>query len=113
LVESQRDVDPDFEVIASSIHIHVRLAGWGKADGLLSALEPAALSAPSESILFVGDSSNDRPMFARFRQTSVGVANVARFLDELGPDRPAYVTRSEAAAGFAEVAERLLSVRAG
>jgi HAD superfamily hydrolase (TIGR01484 family) len=115
LVDSQRLVDPDFEVIASSIHIHVRLAGWGKADGLLAALaplEPAALADPDSSILFVGDSSNDRPMFARFRRTSVGVANVARFLGELGPDRPAYVTRAEAAAGFAEVAERLIGRRA-
>lgn len=113
LLDSQRIVDPDFEVIASSIHIHVRLAGWGKADGLLAALaplEPAALADPDARILFVGDSSNDRPMFARFRHTSVGVANVARFLEELGPDCPAYVTRGEAAAGLAEVAERLLGV---
>jgi len=33
-------VDPGFEVIASSIHIHVRPSGWDKADGLLAALAP-------------------------------------------------------------------------
>ncbi len=114
LADSQRDVDTGFEVIASSIHIHVRPSGWGKAEGLLAALEsvdPAAALDPERSVLFVGDSGNDRPLFCRFPRTSVGVENVVRFLEDLGADRPAYVTRAESAAGFAEVAERLLSAR--
>ena len=111
LAASARLVDPDFEVIASSIHIHVRPAGWGKADGLLEALRPidaAAAAAPDDLVLFVGDSSNDRPLFARLRRTSVGVRNVTRFLDELGEDRPAFVTEAESAQGFAEVVRALL-----
>lgn len=110
----QQLVDAGFEVIASSIHIHVRPSGWDKADGLLAALAPivpAALDDPDASLLFVGDSSNDRPLFARFPRTSVGVHNVVRFLAELGADRPAYLTEGEAAAGFAEVVERLLAAR--
>jgi hydroxymethylpyrimidine pyrophosphatase-like HAD family hydrolase len=111
LAQSQHLVDPGFEVMASSIHIHVRPSGWGKADGLLAALAPIAPDAcanPDAHILFVGDSSNDRSMFARLRATSVGVRNVTRFLDELGEDRPAFVTDAESAEGFAEVTRALV-----
>jgi hypothetical protein len=41
----------------------------------------------------------------------VGVHNVVRFLSELGEHRPAYITEGEAAAGFAEVVERVLAER--
>ena len=115
LAASQKLVDSDFEVMASSIHIHVRPSGWGKAEGLLAALQPIApeaCAAPDDSILFVGDSSNDRSLFARLRRTSVGVRNVTHFLDELGEDSPAFVTEGESALGFAEVVRALLSARA-
>jgi hypothetical protein len=114
LAASQKLVDSGFEVMASSIHIHVRPSGWGKAEGLLAALEPIApeaCAAPDDSILFVGDSSNDRSLFARLRHTSVGVRNVIHFLSELGEDRPAYVTEGESAVGFSEVVRALLSAR--
>ena len=110
----QRLVDAGFEVIASSIHIHVRPSGWDKADGLLAALAvilPVAVNDADARILFVGDSSNDRPLFARLPLASVGVSNVVRFLAELGTDRPAYITEGEAAEGFAEVVERVLAAR--
>jgi len=113
LRECQKLVDAGFEVMASSIHIHVRPSGWDKADGLRAALAPILPGVLDwdASVLFVGDSSNDRPLFARFPRTSVGVHNIVRFLDELGADRPAYITEGEAAAGFAEVAERVLAER--
>jgi len=114
LAASARLVDADFEVMASSIHIHVRPAGWGKAEGLLAVLQviaPNAFAAPAERILFVGDSSNDRSMFARFRRTSVGVHNVHRYLAELGEDCPTYVAEGECAVGFAEVVRALLASR--
>jgi HAD superfamily hydrolase (TIGR01484 family) len=108
----QQMVDAGLEVIASSIHIHVRPADWHKADGLLAALDSVVPADEADaSILFVGDSSNDRPLFARFPRTSVGVRNIQHFLDELGQDRPAYITEGEAAAGFAQIAERLLLAR--
>jgi hypothetical protein len=114
LAASQKLVDPDFEVMASSIHIHVRPSGWGKAEGLLAALLPIdaqACATPNQSILFVGDSSNDRSLFAKLRRTSVGVRNVTHFLAELGEDRPAFVTEAESALGFAEVVRALLAAR--
>jgi hydroxymethylpyrimidine pyrophosphatase-like HAD family hydrolase len=114
LAASGKLVDEGFEVMASSIHIHVRPSGWGKAEGLLAALAPlapSATAAPDEQVLFVGDSSNDRSLFARLRQTSVGVRNVVRYLEELGEDRPAFITQGEAAQGFAEVVRALLVAR--
>lgn len=114
LAASQKLVAPGFEVMASSIHIHVRPQGWGKSEGLFAALAPIdaqACATPDESILFVGDSSNDRSMFARLRRTSVGVRNVNHFLAELGEDRPAFVTEAESALGFAEVVRALLAAR--
>jgi hypothetical protein len=114
LAACQKFVDSGFEVIASSIHIHVRPSGWGKAEGLLAALQsiaPEACAAPDDCVLFVGDSSNDRPLFARLQRTSVGVRNVVRFLDELGEDRPAFITEAEEALGFAEVVRALLAAR--
>ncbi len=114
LAASRRLVDPDFEVIASSIHLHVRPAGWGKAEGLLAALRPLdaeAAARPDDFVLFVGDSANDRPLFARLRRTSVGVRNVHRYVGELGDDLPAFVTEGEGAAGFIELARALLAAR--
>ncbi len=59
--------------------------------------------------LFVGDSPNDAPMF-RGVDHSVGVANLARFLDDM-EHLPRYLTAAEAAAGFCEAGEVILSRR--
>jgi HAD superfamily hydrolase (TIGR01484 family) len=65
------------------------------------------LDAERERFVFVGDSPNDAPMFAHF-PNSVGVANVMRFGDRLR-SLPRYVTRAECGAGFAEMAQALIS----
>src|SRR5438552_3703583 len=67
------------------------------------------LAESRREIVFAGDSPNDAPMFAFFSH-SVGVANVRRFEDLLA-DKPKYVTRATAGAGFAELAEHLLQER--
>jgi HAD superfamily hydrolase (TIGR01484 family) len=59
--------------------------------------------------VYVGDSTNDQTMFARF-PLSVGVANLRDFADRL-QTWPTYITAGERGAGFAEVAARLLSAR--
>jgi len=64
------------------------------------------LDAERERFVFVGDSPNDAPMFDFF-PCSVGVANVRRFAATLKAP-PKYVTRGEAGAGFAELADFLL-----
>ncbi len=61
--------------------------------------------------VYVGDSTNDARMFGHFPH-SVGVANVARFVDQL-EHLPRYVAPSERGAGFTEVVQALLSAGAG
>lgn len=59
--------------------------------------------------VYVGDSTNDQVMFARF-PLSVGVANLRHFAAQLHT-WPAFLAEGERGAGFAEVAARLLSAR--
>jgi len=94
----------------SSIHVN----GWfGDFDKLsmtrmmLAEVFGIDLDAERERFVFVGDSPNDAPMFAYF-PNAVGVANVREFADRIAT-LPAYVTQSEAGAGFAELAEFLLA----
>jgi hydroxymethylpyrimidine pyrophosphatase-like HAD family hydrolase len=58
------------------------------------------------SVVFVGDSPNDAPMFDAFAN-SVGVANVRRFEAVLAA-APKFVTEAACGAGFAELADHLL-----
>ena len=98
----------------SSIHIngwfgvHTKLSG---ARWMLQRLFGRDLDAELERWVYVGDSTNDQTMFGHF-PLSVGVANLRRFADQLHT-WPAYLTDGERGAGFAEVAARLLSARAG
>lgn len=95
----------------SSIHVN----GWfGDYDKLtmtrilLSEAFGVNLDAEKHLYVFVGDSPNDAPMFAYFPH-AVGVANIRDFEDRLDSP-PAYVTRQDAGAGFAELADVLLAV---
>jgi 3-deoxy-D-manno-octulosonate 8-phosphate phosphatase KdsC-like HAD superfamily phosphatase len=60
-------------------------------------------------VVFVGDSPNDEPMFARF-PLACAVANIRRYSD-LIKHPPAFVSESEGGEGFAEIAEVLLAAR--
>ena len=93
----------------SSIHV----IGWfGDYDKLGMTLTFARerlgieLDPSGEGFAFAGDSPNDAPMFAFFRN-SVGVANVRRY-EALLAAKPAFITRGEAGTGFAELVTRLL-----
>ena len=96
----------------SSIHIngwigdHDKLAG---ARWIVRERLGRNLDAELERWVYVGDSTNDAAMFGHCPH-SVGVANVARFWDRLA-HRPRYVTQRERGAGFAELAQALLSAR--
>jgi HAD superfamily hydrolase (TIGR01484 family) len=96
----------------SSIHVN----GWfGQYDKLsmtktLFARECGLdLHEQLDSVLFVGDSPNDEPMF-EFFDFSVGVANIESQLHRL-KHPPKYVTPSKGGEGFVEVAQYLLSAR--
>ena len=96
----------------SSIHVN----GWfGSYDKLTMTRKLLAdefgidLDQTLEQFIFVGDSPNDASMF-QFFPYSVGVANVREFGDG-GGEPPKYVTERESGAGFAELADFLLSGR--
>ena len=96
----------------SSIHVN----GWfGEYDKLSMAhllmrerygLE---LAQERERCMFAGDSPNDAPMFS-YLPHAVGVANVMDFAQRIKA-LPAYVTPSRGGAGFAELAQALISAR--
>ena len=69
------------------------------------------LDAERDVILYAGDSPNDEPMFRHF-PLSVGVANIRDFLHRIDC-KPAYVTEGRSGAGFVELANKLLAMRAG
>ena len=96
----------------SSIHVN----GWfGRYDKLATARLLFSerfgldLDQANRTIIYVGDSPNDAPMFGFFTN-SVGVANVRRFSGMLDAS-PKYVTEQESGAGFAEIAAHLLAAR--
>jgi hydroxymethylpyrimidine pyrophosphatase-like HAD family hydrolase len=60
------------------------------------------------SVVFIGDSPNDAPMFEYFTH-SVGVANVRQFADVI-ETLPAWITEAEGGYGFSEMAEALFSI---
>jgi HAD superfamily hydrolase (TIGR01484 family) len=97
---------------ASSIHVN----GWfGTYDKLsmsrrmLQGEFGLGAEAQAATVLFIGDSPNDEPMFEAF-PLSVGVANV---LDAASRIRhlPRYVAGERAGRGFVELARRLLDAR--
>ena len=96
----------------SSIHINGWFGSHDKLSGarwMVQRLYARALDAERERWAYVGDSTNDQAMFGYF-PVSVGVANLRDFAAQLHT-WPAYLTRGERGAGFAEVAERVLAAR--
>jgi HAD superfamily hydrolase (TIGR01484 family) len=93
----------------SSIHVNGWFGAYDKLSMTRTLLAEAFaidLDAQRERFVFVGDSPNDAPMFAFFPH-AVGVANVRVFAERIAT-LPAWVTRAEAGAGFAELADFLL-----
>jgi HAD superfamily hydrolase (TIGR01484 family) len=100
------------EATVSSIHVNGWFGAHTKASGARDAVRRLFgrdLDAERDRWIYVGDSTNDQPMFERFA-LSVGVANILDFADRL-EHWPAYVTRRARGLGFVEVAERLLGTR--
>jgi HAD superfamily hydrolase (TIGR01484 family) len=94
----------------SSIHVNGWIGEhtkWSGAQWAVQRCTGAAL-APADWA-YVGDSTNDQLMFEHI-PLSVAVANIARFLDQLAV-LPAFVTRAERGAGFAEFVDALLAAR--
>lgn len=96
----------------SSIHINGWIGDHDKRSGarwIVRRLFGRDVDAERDRWAYVGDSTNDQLMFEHF-PLSIGVANLMRFADQLAV-WPAYLTRAERGAGFAEVADALLGAR--
>lgn len=96
----------------SSIHVN----GWygtydklGMTRRLFAEAFATDLDAARASVVFVGDSPNDAPMFAHF-PNAVGVANVRDFAGRIAHE-PAWITQARGADGFVELAEAILAAR--
>ncbi len=96
----------------SSIHVNGWFGShskWSAACWMTRRLFGRELHEEIDRWVYVGDSTNDQPMFERFA-LAVGVANLRRFAAELTV-WPAYITQAERGEGFAEVARLLLAAR--
>ena len=96
----------------SSIHVNGWFGThdkWSGACWMVRRLFGRALEPEVGRWVYVGDSTNDQIMFERF-PLAAGVANLMRFAALL-VTWPAYLTRGERGAGFAEVADALLAAR--
>lgn len=108
----QMCADAGAEVKLSSVHVNVWFGDYNKYGGFQHWLAKGAPGAPrsvshdASHWMYLGDSPNDDPMFARF-ENSVGVANVLPFRDRMECG-PTWVTEGEGGAGFAEVIAALL-----
>lgn len=102
-------VGDNMEVIASSIHIHIRPEKPNKGDALLQLLNKYYPALENKNVMTIGDSPSDGPLFNNF-QISVGVANVLEFKDELGCDLPGYITTNREGYGLIEIISRLLAL---
>ncbi len=98
----------------SSVHAHACFHTADKAQMAARVAERLwgePVSAVAEQYAFVGDSPNDQAAFAFFT-ASIGVANVARYVQQLDPP-PRYVTVLPNGRGFAEAIDVILATRKG
>lgn len=94
----------------SSIHVNVWMGAYDKlsmAESFLADRFGWDSRTELDRVVFVGDSPNDEPMFARF-PLACAVANIRRY-EGLVKTLPAFVSEAECGEGFAEIAEALLT----
>jgi len=94
----------------SSIHVNGWFGTFDKLEGI-SRFHLDRFGCPIDQSrwVFFGDSANDEPMFGSFSH-SIGVANVAAFLDRM-QSHPKYITAGEGGHGFVEGMRHILRSR--
>jgi HAD superfamily hydrolase (TIGR01484 family) len=98
----------------SSIHVNVWMGDYDKlsmTERFLSRRFGWRPGTGDRELIFVGDSPNDEPMFARF-PLACAVANIRRYTG-LITHLPAFAASRECGEGFAEIAETVLRLRSG
>jgi hypothetical protein len=93
----------------SSIHVNGWFGNYDKLSMIRQLFEEVFaedLAAIRDSVIFIGDSANDAPLFGYFPH-AVGVANVRSFVDKMD-HLPTWITEAEGGFGFVELVDRLL-----
>ena len=98
------------QAVRSNVHVNCWIGGFDKLTTVQRFLKKEwglRLETNDPRFVYVGDSFNDAPMFARFG-LSVGVANVRDVLHRI-EYAPAYITRQREGRGFRELAREILA----
>jgi HAD superfamily hydrolase (TIGR01484 family) len=97
--------------VRSSVHVNFGPPSFDKLSACLDVVRKVLGGDVNDlsSYVYVGDALNDAPMFGGF-PTSVGVANIKTWWDELA-FRPSFLTERPEGAGLRELVEHLLSLR--
>jgi HAD superfamily hydrolase (TIGR01484 family) len=97
----------------SSIHVNFWSGRFDKMAGVRRFLlehDGISFQSVADTAVFIGDSPNDEPLFARFPH-SIAVGNLRRFLPRL-TCLPEFITDADSAEGFQEAARVILGKRA-
>lgn len=103
-------IDHGAQAKVSSIHVNGWYGDYNKLSMTKEFLKrefSLNLDEANETMVFIGDSPNDEPMFAAF-ENSLAVANINDFKDKL-EHPPKFVCRRRGGKGFAEFAHHLLT----
>ena len=100
----------DFTATRSSVHVNFGPPHFDKLSACIAVIRNVLGGDGNElePYVFVGDALNDAPMFGGF-PTSVGVANIRAWWDELD-FKPAFLTERPEGAGLREVIAHIMSL---
>ncbi|MDR2746254.1 MAG: HAD family phosphatase, partial [Treponema sp.] len=105
-------VEEGAQAKVSSIHVNIWMGNYDKlsmAERFLSRRFGWESGPGDRELVFVGDSPNDEPMFARF-PLACAVANIRKY-EKLITRLPAFAASLDCGDGFAEIAETILEKR--
>ena len=99
-----------FTAVRSSVHVNFGPPHFDKLSACMAVVRQVLGGDPGDlaPYVYVGDALNDAPMFAGF-PSSVGVANIRMWWDELA-SKPAFVTERPEGAGLRELIAHLTSL---
>lgn len=100
-----------FLAVRSSVHVNFGPPHFDKLSACMTVVRQVLGGDANDlsQYVFVGDALNDAPMFGGF-PTSVGVANIKAWWDELA-FKPAYLTERPEGAGLRELISHIMSLQ--
>jgi len=110
IIAALREADAD--VTVNNLWVLGWLGGYDKlamARRVLADNYGVDIDSDRDSVLYVGDSTNDAPMFGFFNHT-VGVSTVRRYLADI-PTPPNWIAEGPGGRGFVEAADAVISSR--